>query len=139
EVPGALRRADDDGDRAVALEAAVEQSERIGDHARGLMVLDRDGRGHDGVAVKRRVPTGRHGDLAELARRGPVELHVAAGQRRVELRRRQRPYRHLELADDAELRHLANTGADPAARGAVTAEWDQDVTANAGSDHREGA
>ena len=79
------------------------------------MVLDRDGRGHDGVAVERRVPAGRHRDLAELATGGPVELHVPACHRRVELRRSDRPHRHLELADDAELRHLADAGADPAA------------------------
>ena len=139
QVPGALRRADDDGGGAVALEAAVEQPEGVGDHARGLMVLDRDGRGHDGVAVERRVPAGRHGDLAELATGGPVELHVTTGHGRVELHRRERPHRHLELADDAELRHLADAGADPAARGPVAAERDQDVTADAGRDHRQGA
>jgi hypothetical protein len=43
----------------------VLTKDRVGDHARGLMVLDRDGRGHDGVAVERRVPAGRHGDLAD--------------------------------------------------------------------------
>ena len=85
------------------------------------------------------MPAGRHGDLAELAAGGPAELHVTTGHWRVELHRRERPHRHLELADDAELRHLANTGADPAARGPVAAERDQDVTADARRDHREGA
>ncbi len=139
QVPGALRRADDDRGGTVALEATVEQPEGVGDHPRGLMVLERHGRGHDGVAVERRVPAGRHGDLAELATGGPVELHVTAGHWRVELRRSDRPHRHLELADDAELRHLADTGADPAARGAVAAERDQDVTADAAHDHRDRA
>src|SRR5262245_22162056 len=68
QVPGALRGTDDDGGGAVALETAVEQSEGVGDHARGLMILDRDGLGHDGVAVKPGVSAGRDGDLTELTR-----------------------------------------------------------------------
>ena len=85
------------------------------------------------------MPAGRHRDLAELAAGGPVELHVTTGHGRVELHRGERAHRHLELADDAELRHLADAGADPAARGPVAAERDEDVTADAGRDHRQGA
>ena len=81
----------------------------------------------------------RHGDLGELARRGAVEFHVPARHHRVELRRSDRTGRHLELADQAELRHLLHARADPAAGVAGAAERQQHMVADAGADRGDGA
>ena len=56
---------------------------------------------------------------------------------RVELRRRDRTGRHLELADQAELRHLLHARADPAAGVAGAAKRQQHMVADAGADRRE--
>ena len=76
----------------------------------------------------------RHRDLGELARRRAVELHVprAPSARRAAPARSRR--RHLELADQAELRHLLHARADPAAGVAGAAERQQHVLADAGAD-----
>jgi hypothetical protein len=57
----------------------------------------------------------------------------------IELRRGDRARRHLELADDAELRHLLHPGADAPAREAGAAEGDQHMVADAGIDDRQRA
>ena len=106
QVARAVGGADDDGGAAVALQAAVEQPERIGDHARGVMLLDRQRLVHHHVAVEDRVLARVDGDLGEVARRRAVELHVAARALGVELRRREHADRHLEFAGQGELRHL---------------------------------
>ena len=63
---------------SVIFKGEVIQAQRIGDHARGLVVIDGDRLGHGGVAVQRRVMTRGDGDLGELPAGGAVELHVPA-------------------------------------------------------------
>jgi hypothetical protein len=122
------------GGAAVALQAAVEEAQRIGNHARILVILDADRRRHGGVTVERGVGARGHRDLGELAARRAVALHVAARHGRIELRRCDGTERHLELADDAELRHLLHAAADAALRIAVAPHRDQHVVADAGRD-----
>src|SRR4051794_35902777 len=66
EVPCTLCRGHDHGDRAVGYEAAVEEVERVDDHPRGLVVLERHRLSH----LRARVHLGplplRDGDRAEL-------------------------------------------------------------------------
>ena len=133
-VARAVGGADHHRRAAVALQRAVQQAQRIGDHARGLVILDGDRIAHRGVGVERGMAARRHGDLGELARGGAVEFHVPARHHRVELRRRDRTGRHLELADQAELRHLLHARADPAAGVAGAAERQQHMVADAGAD-----
>ena len=139
QILGPLRGADDDGRPAVAFETAIEQPERVRDHARGLMILDRDRLGHHGVAVEAGVVARGDRDLAELTARRAVKLHVPTRHRGIELRRRDRPDRHLELADELELRHLLHTCADPSGRGAIAPDRQQDVIAEAGADRESAA
>ena len=112
EVARAVGGADDDGGAAVALQAAVEQPERIGDHARGVMLLDRERFVHHHVAVQDGVLARHHGDLGEVPRRRAVELHVAARALGVELGRREHADRRLELCGQGELRELLQARAD---------------------------
>ena len=133
-VAGTLGGGHDDGGRAVAFEAAVEESQRIGDHPRLLMILEGDRLRHHRVAVEPGVAAGRHRDLAELARGRAVELHVPPRHRRIELGGRNGADGHLELADHPELRHLPDSRSDPALGGPVASERDQDVPADAGAE-----
>ena len=125
-------RADDDGRAAVALQAAVEQAERIGDHARGVMLLDGERLVHHHVAVEDRVLARDDGDLGQLARRGAVELHVAARALGVELGRREHADRRLELGGQRELRELLQARRHARAGIAGAADRDQHVLADAG-------
>ncbi len=65
----AIGGADDHRGAAVALQAAVEQPERIGDHARGVVVLDGERLVHHHVAVEDRVLARDDGHLGEAAAR----------------------------------------------------------------------
>ena len=116
QVARAVGAADDDGRTAVALEAAVEQAEGIGDHARGVMLLDRERLVHHHVAVEDRVLARDHGDLGEVPRRRAVELHVAARALGIELGRREHADRRLELGRQRELRELLQARARRARR-----------------------
>ncbi len=94
QVLGPLGGDDDERDRAVALLAAVEQVQRVDDHPRGLVVLDRDR-----LAVEERVRVGRRvspvgdRDRAEVGRGGAVLVHVAARLHRHGGRGRAEPHR----------------------------------------------
>ena len=132
EIARAVGGADDDRSAAVAFEAAVEQPERIGDHARGVMVLDRERLVHHHVAVEDRVLARRDGDLGEVARRRAVELHVPARALGVELGRREHADRRLELGGQGELRKLLQACRHARAGIAGAADRDQHVLADAG-------
>ena len=67
---------------------------------------------------------------------GPVELHVAAGHRGVDLGRGDVAERQFEFADGAELRHLMDARADAGAGIAGAADRQQDVAADAGGNRR---
>ena len=95
-----LRRADHDGGAAIALQAAIQQPQRIGDHPRGLVVLDVMGAVMHGIAVEDRVPARRHGDLRRVAgwwcrtapcAGGPLARSAAPGRRRRPAPRTRRP------------------------------------------------
>ena len=136
----ALGAADDDRRAAVALEAAVEQPERVGDHPRIAMVLERDRLLHHRVVVEQRMLAAGHRHLAELLDGGAVQLHVAARHRRVELRRRDGADRVLELGDEVELRHRVDARAGLVGRCRdVAAEGDQHMVAGARRHRRGGA
>ncbi len=81
EIARTIGGAHDDRRTAVALEAAVEQAKRIGDHARGVMLLDGERLAHHDIAVQHRVAARDHRDLGEVTRRRAVEFHVAARAR----------------------------------------------------------
>ena len=77
EIPRALLGRDDDGTGPIALQAAIEQPMRIGDHGRGLMILERHRTAaHHRARIAVRVLAERHGDPAELLARGSVQMHV---------------------------------------------------------------
>ena len=79
EIPRALLGRDDDRARPVALEAAIEQAVRVGDHRRGLVVVERHRLpAHHRARVAARVPAERHRDPAQLLGSRAVEVHVAA-------------------------------------------------------------
>ena len=98
------------------------------------MLLDRERFVHHHVAVQDGVLARDHGNLGEVARRGAVELHVAARALGIELGRREHADRRLELGGQGELRELLQAGADPGARVAGAADRDQHVLAHAGGD-----
>ena len=105
-IPGSFRCADHNGGAAIAFQAAVEQPQRVRDHAGRLMILDCHRLGHHRVAVEDCVVSRRYGNLAELLAGGAVLLHVAPRHWSVELSRCDSPQRHFKLANDFELRHL---------------------------------
>ena len=72
----ALRRGHDDRDAAVGDEAAVEQVQRIDDHARGLMVRERDRVFHHRMLGQGSVAATVHRDPAELLACRAIERHV---------------------------------------------------------------
>ena len=132
QVARAVGGADHHRGAAVALQRAVEQAQRIGDHARGLVILDGDRIAHRRVAVEDRVLARRHRDLGELARRRAVEFHVPARPRR-----RAAPARSCRTASrtrrQRELRHLLQRASIRRAGVAGAAERQQHVVADAGA------
>ena len=79
-VAGPLLVGEDDGPAAVGADAAVQLGEGVGDHPRGLDVLDGDGVAVVGVGVEAGVVAGRHGDLGQLLDGGAELVHVAPGR-----------------------------------------------------------
>ena len=139
QIAGAIGSADDDGGASVALQAAVEQPEGIGDHARGMMLLDGEWLVHHHVAVEDGVLARHHGDLGEVPCGGAVELHVAARALGIELGRREHADRRLELRRQGELRELLQARRDARTGIAGAADRDQHVLAHTGGHgHRRG-
>ncbi len=66
-------------DAAVALLAAVEQSERINDPARVLVIVDGDRLAHHRFLVERGVTALGDGEMGKVQRRGAVARHVRRG------------------------------------------------------------
>ena len=118
QIAGALGSADDDGGGAGALEAAVEQAERVGDHARVHVILERHRFLHHRAFIQPRMATTRHRDFGELRLGRAVGFHVATRHVGVELRRRVRAERHFELRDETHLGHFGEAVGDAAGRDA---------------------
>jgi hypothetical protein len=78
EVARPLRGGHDHGAAAVGHEAAVEEPERVVDHLRALVVLERDRLTLLGERVRPRVLPPRDRDVAVLRARDPVLVHLAA-------------------------------------------------------------
>ena len=135
EVACAVGPAHDHRRAAVALQAAVEQAERVGDHARGVMLLDRERLVHHHVAIEDRMLARDHGHFGEVARRGAVERHMASRALGIKLGRREHADRRLELGGQRELRELLQARRDAGARIAGAADRDQHVVADTRS-HR---
>ncbi len=111
----------------------------IGNHARGVMLLDGERFVHHHIAVQDGVLARDDGDFGEVTRRRAVEFHVAARALGIELGRREHADRRLELGGQGELRELLQARADPGAGIAGAADRDQHVIAHAGRDrHRRG-
>ena len=91
EVPGTLQARHQHGAAAVGLQRAVQQVQRVDDHARLLVVLDGDGLLHSGVGVQGRVPPGGDGDLRQVLAAGAELVHVALGRQGVAGRGREVP------------------------------------------------
>ena len=83
QVRGALRGAKHDGRAAVGYQGTVEQVQRVGNHARGQHVVDRDLIAHLRGGVARGMGATGHGDAGELLGRGAVFRHVRLGNQRV--------------------------------------------------------
>ena len=112
QIARPLRRRHDHADPAVGVAAAIEQAQRLADHARALVIVERDG-----TAVAQRsgplrgVGALRDRDGAQLLRGRSVEVHVALRVERVGRRRAH----HAE-----ELRVAVAEAADPRARSGTT-------------------
>ena len=83
EVLRPLQTGHQHGAAAVGLQRAVQQVQRLDDHAGLLVVLDGDGLLHGGVGVEGRVPAGGDGDLRQVLAAGAELVHVALGRQRV--------------------------------------------------------
>ena len=83
QVARPFRGHDDDCERAVGLEAVVEQAQRLGDPACVHVVVARHGLvAHRRVGVAGRVLAECQGDVREVIARAAVLVHVPAGEER---------------------------------------------------------
>ena len=79
EAPGPLGACDERGPAAVCHQAAVQDAQERGDHARTEDVLDREVVTYKGFGVQLCPLAGGYGDLGELLARGAILVHVAGG------------------------------------------------------------
>lgn len=84
QVAGTLGGGDDDGSTAVGDKAAVEQMQRIGDPARGLMIREGDRVAHLSQGIHRGPVALGDCDRAELLTGGAVGLHVPPCRKGIE-------------------------------------------------------
>ena len=75
--PGALGRGHDHGARAVAVQAAIEQPERLDNHPRVKIVVERHRLLHGGVGIAQRVLAEGDRDGREIVAGRAVFVHVA--------------------------------------------------------------
>ena len=104
EVARPLERRHEHRGRAVVLERAVEQADRLRDRARRGPVVERDRVAHDRVGVAARVEALRDGLHAEVLGARAVHVHVPARDQRHLLRGRRDAERVLPLAEVAQAR-----------------------------------
>ena len=117
EVARVLGRRDDDRRRAVGLEAAVEQAERLADPRRREVVVHRQRRpAHQRLLVELRVRAERHRDLAGVGGLDVEELLVAGRDQRVELRGAARAVGEVEVEQRRRRRRRRRGRAGAAAR-----------------------
>ena len=124
EILGALGGGQDQRAAAVGDQAALQQPERIGDHARAKHVLDGDRIAERRARVLRRPLALHHRHHGDLLVRHAVGLHVAQHRDRERTRRAHRTERLLELAVQAGCGHRARNATD--ARSAAFAVRHQD-------------
>src|SRR5450755_2494003 len=98
EILGSLGRGQDQRAAAVGNEAALQDAERIGDHARIQHVLDRDRRLHGGARILRGPFALHDRDHGDLLMGDAVGLHVAQHRYRKHAGRGRDAVRQLELA-----------------------------------------
>ncbi len=98
EVGGTLVGGEDEGPAAVGHQAALQQVERFGDHARLEHVVDRDRVPERGPRIHRRPLALDDGDHRQVLVGGAVGLGVAQPRDREQRRRPHRTVRALELA-----------------------------------------
>jgi len=98
------------GGAPIAFKTAIEQPEGIGNHARGAVVLECDGLGHERVTVQEGVLPAGHRHLAKVLDGGAVELHMPARHGCVELRGGACAHWMLELGHIVKLRHRVDAG-----------------------------
>ena len=91
QVPGPFGRGDDGGHGAVGLHGVVEQAERVADHARVEILVERQRVRPDGGRASDGVLALRDAHLGQMLTLGPVELHVAASQHGEAVARRHEP------------------------------------------------
>ena len=77
QIARPFRRGDHQRDAAVALLAAIEQTKRIDDPARVLMVVDGDGLSHHRLLIEGGVAALGDGEMGKVQRRGAVARHVS--------------------------------------------------------------
>ena len=144
EVAGPFHGAHDHRGRAVGLEAAVEEAERLGHPARVEVFVHRErGAAHQGLVVQLRVRAERHRDLAGVRIAGAVELFVPHRDPAVELRGGTRAVREVVVEHRVADRAAVETAPRPgdafavAERGvAVPTHGDEDVVGDTRA-HRE--
>ena len=142
QIAGAFRARDHDSHGAVALLAAVQQAQRLGDPAGCLVLRERDraliepcDRVGGGVAAR------RDGDPAEVLAGRPRLVHIPAGDHRDRRRRRGQAHRVVPAVVDPRRRrggsqsgcHPAETAARTLVEGPVA---DHDVRRSGGDGHR---
>ena len=96
EVSRPLGRGDDEADPAVVDQAVVEQTERLGDVARALVVVHRDRTLHHRVGIQRRVGPIRDRQMPQRLRRRAVAVLVTPEHQRCDRARRCHPIRRFE-------------------------------------------
>ena len=146
QVARPLGRRDDHRHRAVGLDVAVEEPQRVGDHARRVMVGARHRRAHHRVRVADGVLAEGDGDVGVLVVGGAVVDAVAHADHRHLLERADEPLRDVPLIQarqrrrqllpvaSALLRVLAVAGLLAARARAV----DEHRVGHAGGDRRRG-
>ncbi len=142
EVGGPLDARDQQRLAPVALLAAVEQVERLGDPPALLVLLERDRPlVEERLRVGGCVPAVGHRHPPEVLRRGAVLVHVAGGEHRHPLRRRHQPERRAPREAHVEgfraLVALLDAAPEPVPRALVERPIAQHVVGRAGP-HRHG-
>ena len=126
EIASARGGRDDERDRAVRLEGAIVETERLVDPPRRQVLLQRQRRAREGVGIGAGVPVERDRDLAQVLARAAVDVLVTAGPHRHPLRGDHVALRRLEL-------HLAPDLDAPLAR---VAEPESGTAVHRPEDHR---
>ena len=138
EIAGALGRTDDHGAGAVGLQAAVEQPERLGNHARVAVIVHRHRAvAHESLLIELRMFARGHRDRRRPLQRNLVLLDVACRQPGEPLRRDGQSERHVVLghrkAEGGRQsdRAAASGAAHPGARVGVPSHRNQYVARHA--------